>query len=577
MVTGVLLREEPSAPSDEAPPVPGDFPVPEVRPPASGRRSGAAGKPAGPASSAAWKERSRELAVFDGRGPVPVSAVEALWAAQGMGSEETARLLGELVDRSVVRRDEAGRLLFGEPASAPGAAPGAGAAGGRSLAAAHGRLVDGYRSLCPDGSWWRGPDDGYFFANIAYHMVRANRAQDLRRLLLDYDWLSRQLRSSGIAGLLADFANEPLPDDVEAVEAAIELSAAGLAVRPDRLASHLADRLVGYSSPAIDRLLEPVRERGPRPWICPLPPARTSPAAPLLRALPNHAGPVRTLAVNPDGRELVSGGDDHTIRIWDVASGRLERTLVGHTDSVQSLAVTPDGRRIVSGGTYDVVRVWDLATGQFVHALAGDSGCRAVHAVAIAPDGGRVVWGGAGSTLRVWDLTRARLERTLASQDPKVRTVAVTPDGRLALSGGDAGLIHVWDLASGRLVRILKGCAAPVFALAVTPDGCRAVSNGHDNTVQIWNIGSGRLERTLWGHTGAVVAIAITPDGRRIFSGGQDCRVRCWDLADGRELAVWNAGSDATITTLCSLSGGPGRAACGDSAGAVRIVGLLEA
>jgi len=57
--------------------------------------------------------------------------------------------------------------------------------------------------------------------------------------------------------------------------------------------------------------------------------------------LPRHDGAVRALAVTPDGSRLVTGGDDHTIRIWNLASGRLERTLQGHTDSVQAVAITP--------------------------------------------------------------------------------------------------------------------------------------------------------------------------------------------------------------------------------------------
>jgi len=94
-----------------------------------------------------------------------------------------------------------------------------------------------------------GPDDGYFFDNITYHMAQANRAQELNRLLLDYDWLRAKLAVRGIIRLLADFAQQPMTADVEAVDRALVLSAACLAARPDRLASNLASRLVGSPSP----------------------------------------------------------------------------------------------------------------------------------------------------------------------------------------------------------------------------------------------------------------------------------------------------------------------------------------
>lgn len=549
--------------------------VAQVRP-IPGRRKANARASAGLAP--AEEKRSRELALFAGRGRVPTAAVEVLWASQGMSAAQTERLLNALVERSIVQRGDDGAFIVAEPSVATGADS---VAGRKGLAAAHGRLVDGYRSRCPDGSWWRGPNDGYFFQNIAYHLAGANRAQELNRLLLDYDWLRTRLAFSGIIGLLADFAHQPPPADVEAVDRALELSAPSLAARPERLGSLLADRLGGLSSPGIDRLLEQIRDRAPRPWICPLTPVPPSPGGSLQRALPRHDGAVRALAATPDGSRLVTGGDDHTIRIWNLTSGRLERTLQGHLDSVRAVAVTPDGRRIVSGGTFDVVRVWDVASGQFVHTIAGQAGCRAVYAVAIAADGRRVIFGGAGAVVQVWDLAGGRVERTLRSGDSTVRAVAITPDGRFALIGGDGGTIAVWDLDTGQPVRSLNGYTRPVLAMAVTPDGRKVVSGGHDNTVQVWDLESGRLERTLWGHTGPVDTLAITPDGRRIVSGGLDRKVRMWDLSGGEEIAWWRPEADADpkpeVTVFCPVPTDPSRVACGDSTGAVQVLGLLEA
>ena len=344
----------------------------------------------------------RELAVFAGRGPVPPSAVAALWASQGMSSTDTARLLTELFDRSIVQRDHAGLLIVPEQEDAGGPAS---VPVRRGMATAHGRLVDGYRSRCPDGSWPKGPNDGYFFQNIAYHMARANRVQELHRILLDYEWLRSKLAVAGIIDLLADFAHQPLPADVQAVDDALVFSAAALAARPDRLASQLTGRLVGHSSRGIDRLIAQICERAPRPWIRPITPASAAPEGPP-EDMQRHEGALRALAVTPDGTKLVSGGDDHTVRIWDLASGRLQRTLRGHADSVRAVAVTPDGRRIISGGTYDVVRVWDLESGKFMHSIAGQAGYRAVHAVAVTPDGNKVIWAGAGATLQVWTWRR---------------------------------------------------------------------------------------------------------------------------------------------------------------------------
>ena len=530
--------------------------------------------------SAADEKRCRELAVFAGRGPVPGSALQALWSAQGVPSDEVARLTDRLVDRSRVGRLSDGSLIVEENLDESGAVL---ATASRGLAALHGRLVDGYRAQCPGGSWASGPNDGYFFQNIAYHLARADRAQELNRLLLDYDWLRAKLAVAGIIRLLNDFTCQTNPADVAAVDGALVLSAVSLAVRPDRLAPVLAARLAGVSSPGIDRLLAQMRERAPRPWICPEGQAPASKAKAVQRPKARHDGPVRAVAVTPDGRRLVTGGDDHAIKVWDRASGRLERTLNGHLDSVRAVAITPDGRRIISGGTYDVVRVWDLATGQFQHTIAVQGGFRAVYTLAVTPDGKRAVWGGAGSAVQVWDLARGRAERTFKTQDANVRTVAITPDGKFAVSSGDGGTVQVWDLETGLAVRAMNSRAGAVPAIAITPDGAHVVAAGHDNTVQVWELQSGRLERTIWGHAGAVDALAVTPDGRRAVSGGLDRTVRVWDLSGGGEIARWSpessaeADPDPRVAAFCPIPTDPEQFACGGSDGSVSVVRLLEA
>ncbi|MFH1738775.1 MAG: GTP-binding protein [bacterium] len=79
-----------------------------------------------------------------------------------------------------------------------------------------------------------------------------------------------------------------------------------------------------------------------------------------LATLAGHTDWVRACAVTPDGRRVVSGSDDQTLKVWDLETGREVATLAGHTGYVWACAVTPDGRRVVSGSDDKTLKVWDL-------------------------------------------------------------------------------------------------------------------------------------------------------------------------------------------------------------------------
>ena len=108
-------------------------------------------------------------------------------------------------------------------------------------------------------------------------------------------------------------------------------------------------------------------------------------------ALRGHTDLVCALAITPDGRTLVSGSYDRTIRRWNLATGaEIGKPLTGHTDWIRALAITPDGRTLVSGSDDRTIRQWNTATGAEIgKPLTGHTNW--VCALAITPDGTRCI------------------------------------------------------------------------------------------------------------------------------------------------------------------------------------------
>ena len=119
--------------------------------------------------------------------------------------------------------------------------------------------------------------------------------------------------------------------------------------------------------------------------------------------LKGHTNTVNSVTFSPDGKWIVSGSSDKTIRVWDAMThDAVGDPLEGHSSLVTSVAFSPDGTRIVSGSYDKTIRVWDAAT----HAAVGDPLEGHTHwvlSVAFSPDGMRIVSGSCDNSVRVWD------------------------------------------------------------------------------------------------------------------------------------------------------------------------------
>lgn len=252
----------------------------------------------------------------------------------------------------------------------------------------------------------------------------------------------------------------------------------------------------------------------------------------LLHTLAGESGRVLTIALSPDGRTLASShktSDRSCIKIWHPGTGELLRTLTGHNKWIYSLAISPDGKTLVSGGYK--IKIWDLTTGESLHTLAGHK--QWVYSLAISPDGQTLVSSGGDKTIKIWDLgANARSQesplRTLRGHADWVRTVAISPDGRLLASGGDDNTIKLWHLETGKLIRTLIGHSDWVLSLAIEPDGQTLISGSRDNTIKLWDLGTGKLLRTLTEHKKWVYSLAVSPDGCTLASGSEDKTIKIW-------------------------------------------------
>jgi len=306
------------------------------------------------------RARFEELAVFPEDVDVPLETVTTLWGQTADLDEiETEDLCIRFFDLSLLwsldlttrhlRLHDVVRTFLLERAE--------------QLSILDAGLVAGYRDRAPQGwTGFDGSDRAYLFRYLPEHLRGAGLSDELRTLLFDFPWLLARLRAIGTVAL--DGPHRWFEEDAEAktVGDALRLSAHVLARDSDQLAGQLIGRLLGNDEPSIAALLKAAEEGPGQPWLCPQRRTLTPPGGPLLQMFQGHSLAVNAVAVTADGTRAVSGSDDQTVKVWDLARGELVATLEGRSDYVNAVAVTADGTRAVSGSHDHSLRVWDLAT-----------------------------------------------------------------------------------------------------------------------------------------------------------------------------------------------------------------------
>jgi len=275
------------------------------------------------------------------------------------------------------------------------------------------------------------------------------------------------------------------------------------------------------------------------------------------------AAAVRTLAVSPDGRLIVSGGADNTLIIWDIQNNTMRGTpLVGHTGWVNSVAFSPDGTLIASASIDQTVRLWDANTGAPVsEPLRGHTD--SVWSVAFSPNGQLLASSSADMTIMLWDVsTGSPLGDPLTGHEDIIYALAFSPDGKVLASGSGDATIRLWDTTTWEPIGEPLNTADWVLSLAFSPGTGLLASTGADGNVTFWDTSTGEeLNVVNTGHQDYVRQVVFSPDSRFFATASQDNTIRVWDASTGEPVGdpltehsddVWSAAFLPDSDTLVS-------------------------
>jgi len=286
--------------------------------------------------------------------------------------------------------------------------------------------------------------------------------------------------------------------------------------------------------------------------------------------LRGHGGPVRALAISPDGTRAVSGsfdtaailwsltrnvaeqvmrfhdaavnavvflqdgriataGADAHIAIWTPGKQTPDAVLDGHTGPIVDLAVSPDGKTLASASWDHSVRLWPL-DGGLPRVLEGNA--QNVNGVAFSPDGKEVISAGYDATVRIWKLAGDGV--SVHNLPSPLNSVVIAPDGEIVAAGASG---KVFFLSPGGDLRgEVEAAPTPVIQLAISPDGSLVAAAGIRGSVAVIDRKTRKLVRTLIGPGLPVWSVAFFPDGKTLLTGGTDRVIRRWNAVSGEPI-----------------------------------------
>jgi WD40 repeat protein len=244
-----------------------------------------------------------------------------------------------------------------------------------------------------------------------------------------------------------------------------------------------------------------------------------------------NVGRVFSLAYSPDGKTLVAGAWDGSLRAWDPATGKELRQYVSHSGWVRSVSFAADGKTFASGGKDKVVRLWDTATGEVLRRLEGHPDW--VQCLALSPDGKTLASRGTGLVLTLWDVTDGRVLRRIKLQQGASASLAFSPDGKRLAYSADLNVVTLLDVGTGDEALRITRPRSWTANLAFSPDGKILTGVAQGQAIVLWETATGRELRPLGGTEGS--SVVFSPDGRSAATAGGDHFIRVWELATRQE------------------------------------------
>lgn len=233
---------------------------------------------------------------------------------------------------------------------------------------------------------------------------------------------------------------------------------------------------------------------------------------------------------SPDGNTIATGHRNGSVKLWDVATGRLTRIVEHSEATVDELCFSPDGKTLTAAFFNGTVKLWDMtAEAEPTEMNFGSQD----QAALLSPDGSLLALYGPGGPIQLWSIAEGKLE-SLSVTLKTYGSITISPDGKSLATFDPTNrmVLTIWDIETGKPAAYITPPPGD-FRLAMSFDGQLIATSGFEPGCRIWNVGIGQSVAVLDRHN-RMWSLAFSPRDRTLATSGEDGAVRLWDVATGK-------------------------------------------
>ena len=405
----------------------------------------------------------------------------------------------------------------------------------------HLSLKDGHKRLAGWGwaEYQRGVQNAslYCLRHLVAHLHEADRNDQARMVLLDFEWLQAKLAATDTNALIADYARCDLQEGaLQRLERALSRSAHILAQDPGQLPSQLFGRLLSTNSPELLGLLEKVRFVARQSWLRPLTASLASERS-IHWLRPAQGESLSSVVFSPNGLWAAHATSKHEVVLWNLKEWKAHGTLFSARNHPYALALSDDARWCLFDDSLGGVYRWG-AVGDEIWEGRAHRQLTIAELLAISANGGRALSACQHGRMVAWDIDAGRHEILWDERDNRVLALSLDAAGNSAVAArvdGSVDLLYLWPARQRALFK-LNGEPS---AIARSSNNTVVAAATTDGRIELRSVDSPEPPIAIFSAQERPTSVAISSDHRYLAVGTADGTVEVWNIARGARSALY--------------------------------------